>query len=314
MKYSIIVPVYNVEKYIDKCLNSILNQTYENFEVIIVNDGTPDNSQKIIDKYAEKDMRFKAFIKKNGGLSDARNYGLKHVTGDYIFFIDSDDYIEPELLYRINDSLISNKNIDILKFKLKIVDENGKLIRKEKGYNFDGFIDFKKLIDLEFFEPAWSYVYERDFFERNNFKYDKGRVHEDFGLTPLVTIMANKIYYLNYYGYNYVQREGSIINSNDSSKISKKCNDTLYFYDEILKKINLIEYLDKNNIDLLKSFLANAVISRAAKLNGKELEKFCFELKKRKVVDSVLDDNLMRKIKKMVMKFNLKTYIKYFSR
>ena len=82
MKFSIVIPVYNVEKYIDKCLNSIINQTYKNFEVIIVNDGTKDNSQQIIDEYVKKDNRFKSYKKENGGLSDARNYGIKYATGD----------------------------------------------------------------------------------------------------------------------------------------------------------------------------------------------------------------------------------------
>ena len=97
MKFSIVIPVYNVEKYIDKCLKSIINQTYDNFEVIVVNDGSPDNSQVIIDKYVKKDKRFKSYEKKNGGLSDARNYGLEYISGDYLLFIDSDDNIEKDL-------------------------------------------------------------------------------------------------------------------------------------------------------------------------------------------------------------------------
>ena len=93
MKFSIVIPVYNVEGYIEKCLNSIKIQTYSNFEVIIVNDGSPDNSEKKIKTFL-KDKRFKYYKKENGGLSDARNYGIKYTTGDYLLFVDSDDYID----------------------------------------------------------------------------------------------------------------------------------------------------------------------------------------------------------------------------
>jgi len=91
---SIIVPIYNVEQYVDKCIQSILNQTYQNLEIILVDDGATDCSGSIADSYAAKDKRIKVFHKENGGLSDARNYGLDHVTGDYILFVDSDDFIE----------------------------------------------------------------------------------------------------------------------------------------------------------------------------------------------------------------------------
>ena len=96
MKFSIIVPVYNVEKYLKRCLDSIQNQTYDNFEVIIVNDGSPDHSQEIIDEYVKHDDRFLSYQKENGGLSDARNYGVKYATGDYLLFVDSDDYVSSD--------------------------------------------------------------------------------------------------------------------------------------------------------------------------------------------------------------------------
>ena len=98
---SIIVPIYNVEQYIDKCIQSILNQTYQNLEIILVDDGATDRSGSIADSYAAKDKRIKVFHKENGGISDARNYGLDHVTGDYILFVDSDDFIENTMCERL---------------------------------------------------------------------------------------------------------------------------------------------------------------------------------------------------------------------
>ena len=205
MKYSIIIPVYNVEEYLDRCLKSILNQTYSNYEVIIVNDGSPDNSDNIIKSYEKEDKRFKEYKKVNGGLSDARNYGLKYATGDYLIFIDADDYIESNYLEKVNDVLERNKDIDVLKFKIKLVDEGENLIRMENGLNKEGVTSFEELVKLEFLEPAWSYVYKLSFWKENNFTYLKGMIHEDFGLTPEILMKANKIYYLNSYLYNYVQ-------------------------------------------------------------------------------------------------------------
>src|SRR5574344_2022066 len=101
IKVSVIVPVYNVEKYLPKCLDSLVNQTLQDIEIIVVNDGTKDNSQKIIDKYAKKYKNIKSYIKENGGLSDARNYGVAKANGEYISFIDSDDYIDKKMLEKM---------------------------------------------------------------------------------------------------------------------------------------------------------------------------------------------------------------------
>lgn len=296
MKYSIIIPVYNVEEYLDRCLKSILNQTYSNYEVIIVNDGSPDNSDNIIKSYEKEDKRFKGYKKVNGGLSDARNYGLKYATGDYLIFIDADDYIENNYLEKVNDVLEKNKDIDVLKFKIKLVDEGGNLIRMENGLNKEGVTSFEELVKLEFLEPAWSYVYKLSFWKENNFTYLKGMIHEDFGLTPEILMKANKIYYLNSYLYNYVQRNGSIMSSNNKEKLHKKAYDMLYQYDRLIK----INY--NKDTKVYKSFLANAIISKTNTLDKEEQKKYKEELRKRKVIDNLIDDTLKRKIKKIIYK------------
>lgn len=296
MKYSIIIPVYNVEEYLDRCLKSILNQTYSNYEVIIVNDGSPDNSDNIIKSYEKEDKRFKEYKKVNGGLSDARNYGLKYATGDYLIFIDADDYIENNYLEKVNDVLEKNKDIDVLKFKIKLVDEGGNLIRMENGLNKEGVTSFDELVKLEFLEPAWSYVYKLSFWKENNFTYLKGMIHEDFGLTPEILMKANKIYYLNSYLYNYVQRNGSIMSSNNKEKLHKKAYDMLYQYDRLIK----INY--NKDTKVYKSFLANALISKTNTLDKEEQKKYKEELRKRKVIDNLIDDTLKRKIKKIIYK------------
>ena len=124
-KFSIIIPVYNVEKYIGKCLDSIMNQTYKDYEVIIVNDGTKDHSMEIV-----KDYDVKVINQKNQGLSAARNRGVKEATGDYILFIDSDDYIEKDLLKELNKSLKNNP--DLVRFQVQEVYDNGKIMKYEE--------------------------------------------------------------------------------------------------------------------------------------------------------------------------------------
>ena len=124
MKFSIIVPVYNVEKYLSKCLDSVINQTNQDFEVIVVNDGSPDNSQKIIYEYVEKyPDKIKGFIKENGGLSDARNYGIARASGEYIIFLDSDDYIDEHLLEKLDEKIKEDSNLDIIGYNLVDVNE-----------------------------------------------------------------------------------------------------------------------------------------------------------------------------------------------
>lgn len=297
MKYSIVVPIYNVERYLDRCLDSILFQTYDNYEVIMVNDGSTDNSEKIIKKYENLDNRFKSYSKKNGGLSDARNYGIKLCHGDYLILIDGDDYVESDYLEKVNKVLTKNREIDVLKFKLNLVDDDENIIRKETGLNYDGLTNFNELIKLEFFEPAWSYVYNLVFWKGNNFTYMKGKIHEDFGLTPEIIMKANKIYYMNSYCYNYVQRAGSIMSSNSDEKLIKKAYDMLVQYDRLIA----IKY--NKDESFYKSFLSNSIINKVKTLpNKNERKKFKNELKKRNVIDNLLSDTFARKIKKIVFK------------
>ena len=297
MKFSIIIPVYNVEKYIDKCLDSISKQTYKNYEVIIVNDGTKDNSVQIIEKYIKKNEKLKLLTKENGGLSDARNYGLKYATGDYLLFVDSDDYIDKNLLEKLND-ILKEKEYDLIKFKINLVDEEGKLIRKEFGIQASKEVSIKEMFEQEFCEPAWTYCYNLNFWNKNKFKYEKRMIHEDFGLTPQIIMTSNNIYYLNYYGYNYVQRKHSIMSEKSLEKDLKKAYDMLKQFDRLIN----VKYKNNDYLNVYKSFLANAVISKSNTLSGKEKKLYIKKLKERKVFDLLITDTLVRKIKKIIFK------------
>ena len=215
-KFSIIVPVYNVEDYIEKCLDSICNQTFEDFEVIVVNDGTKDNSGYFIDEFAKKDKRIRSFKKRNGGLSSARNFGVKKARGVYILFVDSDDCIEKDLLKKLNAVIEKNKDLDLIRFQINEVNEYTNKSQKLDSTVFDvcsGEVGFVKLTTNSLLEPAWAYAYKSDFFKKYNFMYANGKLHEDFGLTPYIIVKAKKMCSIDYYGYNYLIRENSIMTS-----------------------------------------------------------------------------------------------------
>lgn len=306
MKFSIIVPVYNVEKYIDKCLISILEQTYDNFEVIIVNDGSPDNSQAIIDKYVDKDKRFKCFSKKNGGLSDARNFGVKRARGDYILFIDSDDYIEKELLLKIYN-IVNAEKVDVVRFSLNVVDEFGNRLRDVEGV-VDNLDDKEKIIESilanDYVEPAWLYAYNTKFFKSHKFLYPVGKIHEDFGLTLIILSKALSIRVIDFNGYNYVQRENSIMSDKNYEKVFKRVMD--FFEHHIHNREILCDsYINK----LLLSYSASCAISKGRELKNDDLGGYLKLLKSNKVVNDIYSNSFKRVLKKIYLKLFLKKYV-----
>lgn len=307
MKFSIVIPVYNVEKYLEKCLDSVINQTYDNFEVIIVNDGSTDNSESIINKYLKKDKRFKLFNKENGGLSEARNYGLKYVTGDYVIFLDSDDYLETELLEKIYDISLK-KRYDCIKFLFNVVDEKDNIMKREVT-NFEGDATFDQMILLEYSNSACCYAFNVSFWLKNKFSFEVGKVHEDFGIVPVVLALSKENYIMNFNGYNYLQHSMSITNGSEKSK--RRAYDMLFHYDNMMKKINNYD-IDKNIRMLFNSYIANGILNISKILNGDDLNEYINEIKKRKVYDKLLDDTILRKIKKTLVRINIKAYIKIF--
>ncbi len=305
-KISVIIPVYNTEKYIDKCINSVLQQDLET-EIIVVNDGSTDNSKKIIEKYKDKIIYLE---KENGGLSDARNYGLKYATGEYVAFLDSDDFIEKNLFLRLEKYI--DKKIDIIKFKIKLVDENYKEIRKIPSPSFEcvnGEKAFENLFGLdEFLEVSCGYLYRKEFFKENNFHFEKGMYHEDFGLIPLVILKAKTVISLNIYGYNYLQTQNSITRNLDYSKTLKRANDVLAFYDNMIKKIESYE-ISQTSKKLIKEFYTNAILNKAKTLNKKDRKIYISKLKNRKIVDNIQIRNVKQLIKKIILKMSINLYL-----
>ena len=208
---SIIVPVYNVEKYLEKCVDSIINQTYKNLEIILVDDGSKDSSGKLCDSLKEKDGRIKVIHKQNGGLSDARNAGLKIANGKYIGFVDSDDYIAKDM-YQTLYSLSKKHNADISIVSYYEI-YGGKVIsvRDTKNLVIYDKIDAMKevLIDRSIQSYAWNKLFKRELLEDIEFPTNKN--FEDIATTLLLFEKANKVVLLEDPKYYYVRRDDSIV-------------------------------------------------------------------------------------------------------
>lgn len=307
MKFSIIVPVYNVEKYLKKCLDSIIDQTYKNYEVIVVNDGSPDNSQAIIEEYKKNyPNKIKAYNKQNGGLSDARNFGLQYTTGDYVIFVDSDDYVKNDMLEVLNNNIKENE--DVIGYNLITVDQNYNTINIVKRPSFDTVSGEEAIIKLiegrECFEPACVYAYNLKYWKNNEYKFEIGRYHEDFGLIPKVIVKAEKVKQLDYDCYYYLQNSNSI--TKNKSITLKKANDVLYYYNKLVNVSNNMKNIEAAKY--LKSYAANAVLVKLSELEGIEKTEYAKEIQKQKVCDNLLDNTLKRKVKKVICKLRLKKY------
>lgn len=211
---SIIVPVYNVESYLINCLDSIINQTFEEFELILIDDGSTDNSGAICDEYAQKDKRIIVIHKKNGGLSSARNKGLDIAVGKYITFVDSDDEIEQNT-YSSNINLLdNNSDIDILQYPTYWYYQSS----NEYKDNLDeqSFCGEEDIISSwwegNVLNPsAWNKIYRKEMF--SNIRYPEGHINEDIYLIVDFARLAKKVYISKYGCYYYYLRDNSISNS-----------------------------------------------------------------------------------------------------
>lgn len=211
-KISVIVAVYNTEKYLDRCIESLLNQTYKNMELVIVEDCSTDSSRKLLKKY-KGNKNIKVFYnRENRGLSYSRNYGLKKSTGDFIGYIDSDDYVEPDYYEKLMSSIKDNKS-DIAICDIKLVDEQTNKIQRCKCYAND--FDVYSVVNNGFAASACNKLFKRKNIEK--YPFAEGKVNEDIAVVIPTVIQAKKISYADTC-YFYVQRGGSIQNSKFSDK------------------------------------------------------------------------------------------------
>lgn len=207
-KVSVIIPVYNVEQYLKKCLDSLVNQTLKDIEIIVVNDGSSDNSQNIIDDYVKKyPKKVISVIQENGGQGNARNTGLLHATGEYIGYVDSDDYVENNM-YEALYKKAKAEEADIVVCGNNVINENYNLLAKE---------DVEK--DFLLGKMAvWNKIYKKNIIVNNNIKFRSKVWYEDLDFTMEVYLSSNKISYVDGHFYNYLLREGSTMNNNNIEK------------------------------------------------------------------------------------------------
>lgn len=213
-KISFIIPVYNISSYIEKCIDSIIKQNDCCIEVLLVNDGSTDNVLEVLDKYLKKYDYIKILNKENGGLSSARNYGLKHVTGDYIWFVDGDDYIEPDSL-SILRKIVDEKDYDIVSFNYYCDYDGSKKSMIES--HTDSLSNSRILVNTS---PCTK-IFNSSFFKKNKFLFDEGIIYEDLALIPYIMGITENILFINDKLYNYVYRNNSIMNSRKEFSVKR---------------------------------------------------------------------------------------------
>lgn len=211
-KISIIIPIYKVENYLERCIESVLSQTYKNIEIVLIDDGSPDNCGLICDNYAEKEQRIRVIHKENGGLSDARNVGIELATGEYLMFVDSDDWIDYDMV-EILHKVSVYKKADIVEcsyrsiFNDRIEEETNctaDIITGDRIFALEGMLDWKY-----FKAVAWNKLYHRSVF--SDIRYPKGKYHEDEFTTYKYFYNAKRLCYVDVSKYNYDRtRETSI--------------------------------------------------------------------------------------------------------
>lgn len=264
---SIIIPVYNVENYLERCINSILNQTYKQFEAIFINDGSIDNSLDILKKYQEKDKRILIIDKVNAGTGEARNDGLARARGEFISFLDSDDWYEENYLEELYKNLKEN-NSDISMCNLKVIYDDIEKNHNTNVYSFDK-IDIKenpeKILEILGMPVLWNKLYKRELIVKNNIKFPNYSFSEDVEFLYKLFLQVKIISKLEKNLYNYYQRSNSA-----TKKIEIK---TIEQVKKVL--INLENYVDKNYPENKKifnlykiQFLYSVSIVFLSKING----------------------------------------------
>lgn len=204
-KVSVIVPVYNVERYIRKCLESLVNQTLYDMEIIIVNDGSTDLSKNIIEEYTNQYSNVKYYKKENGGLSDARNYGMKYATGEYVAFLDADDYIDAKT-YEIMYEKAQKENSDIVECNFYWV--YGKRKKKDIGEKYDGKTEMMEKARV----VAWNKLYRRELIENLQIEFPKGLQYEDVEFFYKLVPYIEKVSFVKEPLIYYIQRKDSLSN------------------------------------------------------------------------------------------------------
>ncbi len=312
---SIIVPIYNVENYLQKCVESILNQTYHNIEIILVDDGSTDNSKVLCDALAEKNLCIKVVHKKNGGLSSARNAGISAADGKYLGFIDSDDYIEKEMFSVLYEAIRrTGKDIACCGRVVDIFGEYSNrefTLEKEKIYSRNEAI--KEVLYLEKIDvSACDKLYKRRLF--NRIKYPEGRISEDAAVIFDLLELSNGVVHVGKAFYHYVFRNNSIT----KSQYSNKKQDVLYNLEETRK------FIINNHPELIRDCNIYCTISASAlildmnrdieaKKKNKKHYSECWKYFNKGIWDAILSPKISIKMKLRLMAIKTHTVWMFFA-
>ena len=295
---SFIIPCYNSANTIKRAIDSILNQNTDlEYEIIVVDDGSTDNTDEVIKCY-ENDERIKYYKKDNSGVADTRNYGVKMATGEYIIFVDSDDYISESLLKDIEPYLLNE--IELIKWSPVFVDEKQNEILKPESIAFEktkGEQGFNNLFGIDnLLDCLWNYAIKKELM----IEFPSGTYHEDFAIMPLIILNAKSFVSINKREYYYVQSENSIMREKNSEKTRKKLQDKLCHFDSLIQNVNQMELskLTKENFEI---YATNSLLAVIKDLDGEDKKFYKKELKKRKVWRYIKIRNLKQLIKRIIM-------------
>lgn len=248
-KLTIIVAVYNTEKYLKKCLDSLVNQTLKNIEILCVNDGSEDNSDVILNEYTKKDSRIKIINKKNGGLSSARNMGIEYARGEFITFLDSDDYVDSNA-YLLALSRFVNDNVDLVHFSTNIVMEDNECERYNEEYfqhKFCGLVKLTSYVINYLDVCAWNKIYKLSIIKKYNIRFPEGKLYEDNPFFWSYALVCDYAYFMPEKLHYYLSRKNSIMNLT-IKKYKSKPNELYHVLDRLLCFEELLDFIFKWNL------------------------------------------------------------------
>ena len=239
---SIVIPIYNASKYLEKCINSVINQTYKNLEIILVNDGSIDNSLDICNDFKDKDNRIKVISKKNEGVSKTRNIGIDKCKGKYLMFLDSDDYIDEIYVEKMYTYLTKN-NLSMVTSSMTLVDVNYNVLKvssyKDKSDILQVKDIYKDIVNTSYFCPIWKNIIKVSLIKDNSIYFDDSlKFGEDLLFSFKIIQSCEKIGYLSFPGYFYVQNNASITHNNSFDIVKKYVEDNKHVYSILNEYIN----------------------------------------------------------------------------
>ena len=323
---------YNEEKNLHRLFENLVNQENQNFNIIFVNDGSTDNTLQIAKEYMIKNENCIVISKKNTGLSDSRNMGTKYVKTPYFMYLDADDFLDRDAVDIIITKIKSaEKKLDILKINVKSVSEEEVIVERNKSVELQEVKGTEAITALGFVDKLYMlptvYVFRTEYFRSNNFSFEYGRYHEDYGLIPFTVLLADNVTTTEETLYNYVLSKNSITRIKDNKKAIKKAEDTLYFYKQ---SILAIDEIRKNNNDgritkdVYKKFKRLYTIGLIEKMKEmyiilqtekneeikNEIKKFFENVKKEKIYKNITALEVKDIIKRNLLKYNMMLYLK----